>query len=146
MLRHAHEHQRAVSLEQLRKSVEVVARRDRVQDHVEALDVGVHFVRVARHHDLVRSERLGVLPLRLRRRERDGVRAHRAGELDAHVAEPADAHHADLLAGPGVPVPKRRVGRDARAEQRRHGRELFLPMTDLHHVLVVDDDPLGVAA
>lgn len=39
--------------------------------------------------------------------------------LDAHVAQPADADDADLLAGPDVPVPQRGIGGDAGAQQRR---------------------------
>ncbi len=81
-----------------------------------------------------------------RGRERDGVRAHRVRELDAHVTEPTDADDADFLAGPDLPVAQRRIGRDAGTEQRRDRGELFDRMTDLQHELLVDDDALRVAA
>jgi hypothetical protein len=58
--------------------------------------------------------------------EGDHVRAHRMRDLQAHVAQPADADHADLLARPGLPVAQRRIGGDAGAQQRRDRGELFL--------------------
>ena len=45
--------------------------------------------------------------------------AERLGELHAHVAEAAQADDADLLAVADFPMPQRRVGGDAGAEQRR---------------------------
>jgi hypothetical protein len=55
------------------------------------------------------------------------------GELEAHMAEPADADDADLLARPHLPVPERRPGGDPGAEQRRDGGELVLAMADVQH-------------
>jgi hypothetical protein len=68
------------------------------------------------------------------------------GELDAHMAEPADADDSDLLAGPDLPVAKRRPGGDAGAQQRRDRGELLLGMADLEDELLVDDDALRIAA
>jgi hypothetical protein len=45
--------------------------------------------------------------------------AERLGELHTQVAQPADTHDADLLAGPGAVVRQRRVHRHAGAQQRR---------------------------
>ena len=84
--------------------------------------------------------------LALRGGEGDGVRAHRVGELDAHMAEPANADDADLLARAGLPVAQRRIKRDAGAEQRRDRGELILGMADFQDEAGVDDDPLRIAA
>ena len=54
--------------------------------------------------------------------------AERLGELDAHMAEPADADDADLLARADLPVAQRRPGGDAGAEQGRDGGEILLVM------------------
>ena len=40
------------------------------------------------------------MTIEARGREEDGVRAERARELHAHVAESAETVHADLLPGP----------------------------------------------
>src|SRR5438105_3928178 len=47
------------------------------------------------------------------------VGSHRRGELDRHVAEPAEAHHADAVSLLGVPLAQRRIGGDAGAQKRR---------------------------
>ena len=48
--------------------------------------------------DLVRAQPQRVFLLARRGGEDDDVGAERVGELHAHVAEPAEADHADLLA------------------------------------------------
>ena len=129
------------------EGVEVVAGRDGVEDEVEAAGVRAPSRRlVARDDHLVGAERVRVLALALRGGEHHHVRAHRVRDLDAHVAEPAEADDADLLAGADLPVPQRRVGGDAGAQQRRDGGELVLGMADLQHELLVDHDALRVAA
>ena len=77
--------------------------------------------------------------------EDDDVRAERAGELHAHVAEPAEADDADLLALGDAPVAHRRVGRDPGAEQRRGPGEVEVG-GDAQDEVLVDDDAVGVAA
>src|ERR1019366_8205242 len=67
------------------------------------------------------------------------------GEFNAHVAQTAEADHADLLAFADLPVAKRRIGRDAGAEQRGYGLHIHAGR-DLHHEPFLDDDPLRVAA
>ena len=73
------------------------------------------------------------------------VRAHRLGELDTHVAETAEPDHRDALARSGVPVPQRRVQRDAGAQQGRRGFQRNA-VGDAQHVVLVDDDRAAVAA
>ena len=88
----------AVAREQVDVGVDVVLGGDAVEDEVEAAGVLLHLVGVARDDDLVRAEPQRVLLLARRSGEDDGVRAERVGELHAHVAQPAEADDADLLA------------------------------------------------
>src|SRR5690606_22895083 len=74
------------------------------------------------------------------------LRAHRPRELDAHVAEPADAYDADLHPRPDLPVAKRRPGGNAGAQQRGDGGQLVLGVGDTQHEALADDDPLRIAA
>ena len=68
-------------------------------------------------------------PLRIfffvgRRGEQHNVRAHRAGQLYAHVSQAAQAHDADFLSLVHFPVAQRRVSCNAGAEQRRHSGKI----------------------
>ena len=74
-----------------------------------------------------------------------GVRPESVCELYAHVPEPAEPDDADLLALCHAPVPHRRVGRDARAEQRRGPGEVEV-RRDAEDEPLVHDDAVGVAA
>ena len=69
----------------------------------------------------------------------------RVGELHAHVAQPAETDHADLLALGDAPVAHRRVGRDPGAEERRGSGEIEVGR-DAQDEVLVDDDAVGVAA
>ena len=84
-------------------------------------------------------------PLLGRGRDHRHVRAHRRGELDAHVAEPAEADDRHLGARADIILAKRRVGGDPGAEQRRDaaGVHAFGHLAD---EMVADDDMVGVAA
>ena len=72
--------------------------------------------------------------------------AHGMGQLDAHVAQAADPDDADLLTRAHFPVAKRRVSGDSGAQQRRHRRQLILRVANGKHEVLVDDDPLRIAA
>ena len=67
-------------------------------------------------------------------------------ELHAHMAEPADAHNADLLAGARAPVAQRRPGGDAGAEQRRGRGQVFFGVADVEHEMLVHRDGGAIAA
>ena len=145
MLGHADEAHRAVALQKGGEGVEIVACRDRVQDEIEAVGLGLHLLAIARDDDLVGAEIERVLALVLRRREGDDMSPHRVGELDAHMAEPADSDDPDPLAGPDLPVAERRPGGDPGAEQGRRRRELLLGMADPEDEALVDRDALRIA-
>ena len=69
----------------------------------------------------------------------------RGGDLDAHVAEAADADDGDRAAGARTPAAQRGVGRDAGAEQRRRDVEVHR-VGDAQDEALADDDLLRVAA
>ena len=71
--------------------------------------------------------------------------AERLGELQAHVAEAAQAHHRDVARGPDIPAAQRRPSGDAGAEQRRGGLEVE-PVRNLQDECFGDDDCVGIAA
>ena len=100
---------------------------------------------VAGDDDLVGAEAERVLRLVGRGGEDDDVGPERMGELHAHVAQPAEADHADLLALGDAPVAHGRVGRDAGAEERRGPGEVEV-RGDAQDEALVDDDAVGVAA
>ena len=84
--------------EQVDVGVDVVLGGDGVEDEVEAAGVLRHLVGVLGDDDLVGAEAQRVVLLAGRGGEDDDVRAERVRELDAHVAESAEADDADLLA------------------------------------------------
>src|ERR1700744_3156852 len=68
------------------------------------------------------------------------------GELDAHVAQSADAYDSDLLAWAGAPVFQRRPHRNPGTQQRCCGRELLLTVTDPQHEVLLNRNIGGIAA
>ena len=135
----------AVAAEQVEIGVDVVVGGDGVEDEVEAAGVLLHLVGVAGDDDFVGAEAERVLLLAGRGGEDDDVGSERMGELHAHVAQPAEADHADLLALGDAPVAHGRVGRDPGAEQRRGSGEVEVG-GDAQDEVFVDDDAVGVAA
>ena len=145
VLGRADEAERAVALQQLQIAVDVVIGRDAVEDEMELADPGLHRLGITGHHHLMGAEPLGVGALALRGGEEDDMGAEGPGELDAHMAEAAEADDADGLAGADLPMAQRRIGRDAGAEQRRRGGQIEIGR-HLEREVLVDDDGLGIAA
>ena len=107
------------TLEQVDIGFDVVADGDRVEQKVEGAGGALHLASsVEISTSSAPSAR--VLPFSGEVVIITTLGAHRAGEFDAHMAEPAEADDADLLAGPDVPVAQRRIGGDPGAKQRRH--------------------------
>src|ERR1044072_8013965 len=75
--------------EEVEIGVDVVLGGDGVEDEVEAAGVFLHLVGVAGDDDVVGSESKRVFFLVGRGGEDDDVGSERAGELHAHVAQPA---------------------------------------------------------
>ena len=94
---------------------------------------------------VVRAEAQAVFLLLQRLREDRDLGAHGVGDLDGHVAQPAESDDGDLLAGAGAPVAQRRVGGDAGAEQRCGDVELDA-LGDPHHEVLGHHHVGGVAA
>ena len=87
-----------------------------IEDEIEAKSVLLHLVGVAGHDDFIGPQADCVLLLVGRGCEDDDVGTERTGELHAHVAQPAEADHANLLALCDAPAAQGRVGRDPGTE------------------------------
>ena len=94
---------------------------------------------------VVRAQPQPVFLLLQRLGQHGDLGAHGVGDLDGHVAEPAEADDGDLLAGARAPVAQRGVGGDAGAQQRRGDVELDA-LGDADHEVLGHDDVGGVAA
>ena len=103
----------------------------------------LHAHGVGRRLERAGSEATRVLFLLRRRAEHGDVGAEGRAQLDRHVPEAAEAHDPQPLPGAHVPVLEGRVGRDPRAQERRHALERD-PRGNADGVGLVDDDPLGV--
>ena len=105
----------------------------------------LHLVGVAGDDDLVGTQPQRILHLARRRGEDDHVGTEGAGQLHAHVAQPAETDDADLLALGDTRAAQRRVGRDpgdTAAVRLRRGSG----WTDAEDEALVHDDAVGVAA
>ena len=141
----ADEREVAVEAEQVDVGVDVVLGRDGVEDEVEAEGVLLHLVGVAGDDDFVGTQAECVLLLAGRRGEDDDVGSERSGELHAHVAQPAETDHADLLALRDARAAHGRVGRDPGTQQRRGSGKVEVGRNAEDEVFI-DDDAVGVAA
>src|SRR2546427_1826684 len=75
----------------------------------------------------------------------DDVRSERVSKLHGHVAQSAEADHANFLALGDAPVMHRRVSRDPGAEQRRSCGKVEVGWEAQNEVFI-DDDAFRVAA
>ncbi len=107
VFRRADQAERAVALQEVEIGVDVVVGRDAVEDEIERLGMRLHLVGVLRDDDLMGTQPLAVFDLGRRSGEQHDVGAERLGELDAHMAEAAQADDADLLARSDLPVTQR---------------------------------------
>ena len=107
--------------------------------------VRLHLFGVGGDDDLIgaQAERIGFLAGR--GGEDHDVGAEGSGELDPHVAQAAEADHADLLPLEVAPAAHRRVGGDPGAEQRRNPGKVEVG-GDAQHEAFIDDDAFRVAA
>src|SRR3954468_18414172 len=143
--RRADDHHRSARPEHAEVLVVVVRRGDGIDDDVELAREFLERRLVARALEVGSAEPTRVGLLGLRRAEHRHLRAHRRGQLDAHVAEPAEADDADLVTFLHAGLLQRRVRGDAGAEQRRGGGGVE-PWRDAERIALVDDDFRRVAA
>jgi hypothetical protein len=137
--------QRAVELQEVEVGIDVVIGGDRVEDEVEAPGVFGHGVGVLGDDDLIGAQSLAVGDLALRGGEENRVRAKGVGELDAHVAQAAQADDTDSLSLGHVPLAERGVRGNAGAQERRCAGRVKR-RRHLEGEGLVDDDVLGVSA
>ena len=137
--------QNAVGPEHRDVHVVVVGGGERVQDEVELAGGALDLRFVSGQHELVRAEPQSVGLLGGGGAEDGDLGPQRGRELHAHVAEAAQPDHGHPLSLPNLEATQGRVGRDARAEQRR--RLLWRqPGRYLEHEALVDHGLRGVAA
>ncbi len=110
-----HTDQGAVGLEQRERGIHVDGRRDGVHDEIERALGCLHGLLVGGEQEVIGTQAVAVLPLAGRVADQGDVGSHGVRDLDAHVAEAAEAHDAHALAGAGPPRAQGGVGRDARA-------------------------------
>src|SRR6185312_1017916 len=89
--------QGAITLEQLEIGIDVVRSRDRVEDEVKAVELTIHLVLVFRNHNFICAQALCVFFLVGRCGEQHNFRSHGVSQLEAHVAEAAQADYAHSL-------------------------------------------------
>src|SRR4030095_4311903 len=94
---------------------------NRIEDEVEAAARRAHLVGVPRDDDVMGAQPAGLLALAWRGRDHRDMSAERRGELDAEVAQAAEAGDGDLLPRPDIVriLPERRPGGDAGAKEWR---------------------------
>ena len=97
---------------------------DAVQDEVERAGVLGHRGGVGRDDDFMGTESEAIGDLGGGGCEEHDVGTEGTGDLDAHVAEAAEADDTDLLARADLPVAERGIGRNTGAEQRGGGGEI----------------------
>lgn len=133
--------------QQLQQRHDRVPRRHRVDDAVHGARRGLHLLRVAADQEVVGAQAVQrLLALPQRRADHGDFHPERLAELDGHVAEPAEAHDAEVLPGRVEAVLHHgAVHRDAGAEQRR-GAVRGQRVRDAHDVVLVDDDHVGEPA
>ena len=144
LFRCADERNVAVAAEQVEVGVDVVVGGDGVEDEVEAAGVLLHLIGIARDHDFVGTEAERVRLLTGRGREDDHIGSEGMGELHAHVAQPAETDHANLLTLGNSPVAHRGVRCDAGAEERCRSGKIEVGGNAQNESLI-DDDAIGVA-
>ena len=137
--------ERAVEIQHAQEPAQIEIGRDGVEDQVEGVAQLLERVAVGGRVVVAGAQPQAVLHLLQALRQHRHLGAHRRGELDRHVAQTAEAHDGDPPARPGIPVPQRRVGGDARAQQRCGGIEAER-VGNAQDVVLVDDDAAAVAA
>ena len=96
----------SVALQQSGELVEIMARRDSVEDEVEAARMSGRFIGIARYYDFLRAKVERILMLGFGVGEGDNEGPHGVCELDPHLAQATDPDNAQFLAKPRLPVAK----------------------------------------
>src|SRR6185295_4164836 len=94
---------------------------------------------------VVGTQRQRILALAGRMAEHGDVRTHGVAELDGHMAESAQADHAQFVTRLEPEMPQRRIGGDARAQQRCRALERNA-FRDRENVILIDGDAGRIAA
>lgn len=103
--------------------VVVVRSGNGVDDQVELAGQALEGVPL-RHHEVRCAEPARVSLLGLGAAQDGHLGPHRRGELDRHVTQSAESHHAHAIAGLAAELAQRRIGGDSCAEQRSGPRQV----------------------
>jgi len=139
----AHQDVHAVELQGLQIRIEVVLHGNGVEQEVETARRRAHLLGIGRHDHMVGTLAAGFLGLGPGAGEQGHFGAQGLGQLDAHMAQPAHAEDADLVAGADAMVLERRVGGDACAKDRRRAGQVHASR-DAHHEVLADHDAAGI--
>ena len=139
MIGHADQDHRAVAAQQAQVGVVIMRCRYRVEDEIKASGQLLERLRVAGRREIVGTEFECVVALGRRGAQHRDVCAHRAGNLDAHVAEPTEADDGDLVARLEAIGAQRRIRSDAGAQQGCGAIERNR-IGHAQHIVLVDDD------
>src|SRR6266702_14441 len=145
LLRNSHGAKGSIPLQQGKIRIDIVLRRDAIQDAVERAGMLARPAIFLRKDHLISPEFLRVLNLRSRGRELNRVRSKGMRELQPHMSEPTQSDDPNLLARPGLPVLQRRVSRNARAEQWRSSRQVQILRYGEGEILI-ENDVLPISA
>ena len=141
----AHQGHGGVAPQKVQVGQVVVGCAHRVQDEVKAASVFLHVRRIVGEDNIIGAQAAGIGLLVPAGGELHHVRAKAVCQLQCHVAESAQPHHAHLHPLAHLPMPQRRISGDAGAEKRCHARQIEL-IGHAQHEGFIDDDRRGVAA
>ena len=105
----------------------------------------LHFVGAGGNDHFVRTQTQRILRLARGGRQHHHVGAKGMGEFHAHVAEPAQAHNADLLALADLVVAEGGIGGDTGTQQGSAGGQIEISRHPQHEGFV-HDHMIGIAA
>ena len=100
--RHADNDHRAADAEQIQIRIYIVIGRNCIENKVESADERLKISRIACDAKMMCPKRFGINFFRRRGAEYSHLSSHCDRDLNSHVAQAAQAHDADLLAGPDV--------------------------------------------
>ena len=86
-----------------------------IENKIEAVQLPLHRLLVARQDDFVRAEPLRVTRFARRGRKEDHLRSESIREFHGHMSKPAESHDTHLLTFADLPMPHWRVSCNAGA-------------------------------
>jgi hypothetical protein len=136
--------QGSVPFQQREVGIDVVLRRNGVENEMEAVEVFFHLVLIAGDNDLVRAELQGILRFARRSGEQHHMSAKCVRKFHPHVTQAAQADNSDFFSFADFPMAQRGIGGDAGAQERRRRRQIHIPR-NAQHKCFIHYDAVGVS-